>query len=250
MKKTFKLLLLTGIIIILLIPIFGSARGKNEEIHILADMLEELGGEFLEGDINMGTTILDEFLNENRLKSMGEDIKNKMELINEVEEFINEDGFNQLSIYGYDLDENPITIMMTSYLDPYNKTPETTLFINLIKRGKNFEINGIIERIEKIFNEFDKPIDNTTCIIGTIDDRIEYSSLESKMLKAMAKFKVKIVERYIDDSIISYTGYTSLIHNSIFSGTNKVNLNLAIRYNEDENKNYIWIGTPIISTGY
>lgn len=250
MKKTYKLLLLTGIITILLIPIFGSARAKNEEVHILADILEELGGEFLEGDINMGTRILDEFLNIEDLKLMSEDIKLKMDLIQVEEELIQEEDFNQLSIYGYDLDQNPITIMMTSYLDPYNKIPETSLFINSIKRGKNFEINGIIEKIEKIFNEFDRPVDNTTCIIGSLEGRIEDSSLESKMLKAMDKFNVKIVESYIDESIISYTGYTSLIDDSIFSGKDKINLNLAIRYNEDEDKNYIWIGTPIISTGY
>lgn len=250
MKKLFKLLLLTGIIIILLIPIFGSARGKNEEIHILADMLEELEGEFLEGDVNIGASILDEFLNAEELKSMGEDISLKMELVNEQVEFLNEDNFNQMTIYGYSGDEDPITIMMTSYLDPYNNTPETTLFINLIKGGKTFAINDIIEKIEKIFDEFNKPIDITTCIIGTIEGRIEYNGLEARMHKVMDKFRVKIVEEYIDESIVSYTGYTSLIDDSIFSGKNKVNLNLAIRYNEDENKNYIWIGTPIITTGY
>ena len=250
MKKLFRLLLITGIIIILLIPIFGSARGKNEEIHILGNILEELDGEFLEGDINMGATILNELLNEEGLRSLGEDIGLKMELKSQEVECINEDNFNQLNIYGYDGDENPITIMMTSYLDTYNNIPETTLFVNLIKRGKDFDINGIIERIEKIFDEFQTPIDITTCIIGTIEGRIEYNDLESKMLNVMDKFGIKTVEKYIDGSIISYTGYTPLIDDAIFSGKKKVNVNLAARYNEDENKNYIWIGTPIITTGY
>lgn len=250
MKRTFKLLLLTGIIIILLIPIFGSARGKNEEINILENVLEELGGEFLEGDLNMGATIVEEFLGEEDIRSIGEDVSLKMDLIEMEKEFIKEENFNQLNIYAYNEEENPITIMISSYSDPYTNIAETTLFINLIKRGKNFDINGIIEKIETIFNEFNKPIDITTCIIGTIEGRIEYNRLESKMLKAMDKLKIKVVEEYTDESIISYTGYTSLIDNSIFSGKEKVNLNLAIRYNENENKNYIWIGTPIITTGY
>ena len=29
-----------------------------------------------------------------------------------------------------------------------------------------------------------------------------------------------------------------------------MNLNIAIRYNEYEEKTYIWIGTPIITIGY
>lgn len=266
MKKTIKFLLLTGIIISLLIPMFGLAGKKYKENDILVGMLKELEGEFLEGDINMGGIILEEFLSKEEIKSMGEDIKSRMGITGEKldpnmdskelddiyysEEFINEDNFNQLTVYGYDMDKNPVTIMIASYLEPYNKTPETTLFINLIKRGKNFNINGIMGRIEDIFKEFHKPVDITTCVIGTLEGRREDNVLEKNILKAMEKFKLRTVEKYIDQSIISYTAYTPLIDDSIFSGRKQVNLNLAIRYNEYENKSYIWIGTPIITTGY
>ena len=249
MKKLFRLLLLTGIIITLLLPIFGYAKEDNEE-NILGNILEELDGEFLEGDINMGALILDEFLKVEELKLIGEEVSLKMEIKEEEVEFISEENFNQLNIYAYDLEKNPVTVMITSYLDSYNDIPETTLFVNLIKKGKSFEIDGIIEKIEKIFDEFQKEVDITTCITGTIEGKIEYNDLELRILNVMDKFGIKTVEKYIDRSIISYTGYTPLIHDAIFSGKNKVNVNLAVRFNEDENKNYIWIGTPIITTGY
>ena len=50
--------------------------------------------------------------------------------------------------------------------------------------------------------------------------------------------------------ITSYTVFTPYIDNYIFFFRKRVNLNLAIRYNEYENRTYIWIGTPIITTGY
>lgn len=266
MKNTIKNLLLIGIIITLLLPIFGRAGSKYDENYVLTGILEELKGEFLEGDINMGGVILEEFLREDEILAMGEEVKSQMNIVGEKldpnmnvensdklyysEEFIDDENFNQLTIYGYDPEENPVTIMIASYMDSYNDIPETTLFINLIKTGKSFNINGIIDRIEGIFKEFQKPIENTTCLIGTVEGRIEDKLLKKNIFKALEKFKLEIVEEYIDDSIISYTAYTPLIENSIFSGKKRVNINLAIRYNKYEDTSYIWIGTPIITTGY
>ena len=104
MKKWIKFLILTGIIISLLNPILSSARGKYDENQILEGILKELEGEFLEGDINMGGIILDEFLNKEEMKLMAEDIKLKIGVINQgmenMEDFVYEEDFSQLTIYG------------------------------------------------------------------------------------------------------------------------------------------------------
>lgn len=266
MKKNAKRLILLAIILSLLIPVFTNAGKKNSESDVLSLMLKELKGEFLEGDLNMGTIILDRFISKQAIEEIGEEIKIKLGLLGEEldpnrdgkdleekyysKESIYEENFNHLAIYGYDFEENPITIMISSYFDPESNIGETTLFINLIKGGKNFNISGIIERIESIFNKFSKSVEITTCIIGTIDGRLKDSDLKKAVNKTMKRVKGKVVEEYFDSSISSYTAFSPLIENFIFSGEKKVNLNLAIRYNEYDNKTYIWIGTPIITTGY
>lgn len=266
MKKNGKRLILLAIILSLLIPVFTIAGKKHAESDVLSLMLKELNGNFLEGDLNMGGIILDEFISKEAIETIGEEIKAKLGLVGEEldpnrdeiglegkyysEESIYEENFNHLVIYGYDIQENPITIVISSYFDSEYDNGETTLFINLIKSGKNFNISGIIERIESVFNKFSKSIEITTCIIGTIEGKLKEDDLKKNVTKAMKKVKGKVVEEYFDSSISSYTALTPFIENSIFSGKNKVNLNLAIRYNEYENKTYIWIGTPIITTGY
>lgn len=266
MKKVIRNLFVIAIILSLSIPVLSLATRRYGEQEVLAGMLKELKGNFLEGDVNVGGVILDEFLHKESIESLGEEIRSKMGIIGEalnpnkqskdlegkyyLEEFIYEDNFNQLTIYGHDADENPITIMIASYIDSMNNVPETTLFINLIKKGKSFDINGIIDKIENIFKRFNKPVETTTCIIGTLDGKIKDDIVEKSVFKSMKKFKLNIVEKYFDTEIMSYTGYTPLIDSSIFSGKKKINLNLAIRYNEYEDKTYIWIGTPIITTGY
>ncbi len=261
-----KKIILFAIIISLLIPTITMAGKRHSEKDVLKGILEEFKGEFLEGDLNMGGVLLDEFISQEAMEILGQKVKELLGIVGEevdinrditdlegqyyAKEVIYEEGFNQLSIYGYNVNGNPITVIIASYLSPEISKGETTLFINLIKREQNFSINGIIENIEEIFRDYGKPLEITTCIIGTIEGKLNESDLTRKVVKVMRRFKGKIVEEYIDTSIFSYTAYTPLIESSIFSGEKKVNLNLAIRYNEYEDKTYIWIGTPIITTGY
>ncbi len=247
-----KKFILFAIILSLLVPTLTMAGKKHSEKDVLEGMLK---GEFLEGDLNMGGVLLDEFISKEEIESLGERIKISLGIIGEeadinkftedkgkyyYNETIYEEGFNHMSIYGYDIHENPITIAISSYLDSELSNGETTLFINLIKDKQNFSINGIIEKIEGIFKDYGK----------SLEGRLEKMDLNKAVVKAMKRFKGKVVEEYTDESIFSYTAYTPLIESFIFSGEKKINLNLAIRYNEYEDKNYIWIGTPIITTGY
>lgn len=266
MKKIIRNLSVLAIILCISIPVFSLSTKNYGEENVLNGMLKELKGNFLEGDVNVGGIILDEFLHKDDIFDLGEEIKSKMGIIGEKldpnrvydnlegefysEEFIYEEGFNQLTIYGYDEEKNPITIMIGSYIDKASNIEETTLFINLIKGGKRFDINGIIDKIEYVFKNFNKPVETTTCVIGVLDGKVKEDSIKRDIINFKKRFKLNIVEEYVDNEIVSYTGYTPLIDSFIFSGKKKVNLNLAVRYNEYENKTYIWIGTPIITTGY
>ena len=197
-KKIIRNLVLLGIILSISIPVFSLSAKNDGEQNVLNGMLTEFNGDFLEGDVNVGGIILDEFLHKDDISELGEEIKSKVEIIGEKidpnrsydnvqgefysEEFIYEDNFNQLTIDGYDKEKNPVTIMITSYKDKISNVEETSLFINLIKSGKKFDINDIIDKIEDVFKKFNKPIETTTCVIGTLDGRIKEDSIKSDMM--------------------------------------------------------------------
>ena len=167
-----------------------------------------------------------------------------------TKESISEDGFNQLAIYGFDKHKNPITIIVTSYFDFEDKKGQTSIYINLIKVEKFSSINDIIKDVSHIYSEYGKTIENTVCVMGTASGKLKENLLNKKINGVLKKYNGNVVEKYIDETIHSYTIYTPLIKRELFSGKKRVNLNLAIRYNEYEDKTYFWIGTPIITTGY
>lgn len=260
MKKT----LLFVIILSFIIPVLTLAGPKYEEKDILLSLLKDMEGEFLEGDIVINGTLTKEFMDENRLKVLGQDIKNKLGLLGEeidpnmmdldlegnfyAKEEIFDIGYNQINYYGYENNQNPLTIILSSYDN--GERGETYLYINLIKREHFFGIDDIIKKVRSIFDLFEQPLEITTCIIGSFDGKLDEKSINNKGIKALKSVKGKIVEEYKDDYLLSYTAYTPIIEKYLEIGNKKVNLNLAIRYNEYEDKTYIWIGTPIITTGY
>ena len=94
------------------------------------------------------------------------------------------------------------------------------------------------------------PVNITTCVIGTFDGYVDLKENEKKVVEAAKMVKGKIVEEYKEDSLLSFSIFTPYIEEYIYTGSNKMNLNIALRYNEYEDKTYIWIGTPIITIGY
>ena len=254
---------LFAIILFMILPMTKSTCERYTEEDILMGILHNLDVEFLEADINLGTQISKDFKDQRDMKKLSDEIIADLGIIgNEVHsnrditslkgkyyvrETISEEDFNQVSIYGYDKSKNAVSVVLTSYSYEDIGESETNLFINLIKQEKNLDISGIIN---SVYNKYGKPVDNTTCVIGTVEGRLDRHSLKENIQDTLKRYKGKIIEKYEDDDLISYTGFTPYIKHSMYSGEKRVNLNLAIRYNKYENKTYFWIATPIIATGY
>lgn len=104
--------------------------------------------------------------------------------------------------------------------------------------------------MEKIFDEYGKPVNITTCVIGTFDGYMDLRENEKRILGVARAIKGKIVEEYKEDGVLSLSIFTPYIEEYVFTGNKKMNMNIAVRFNEYEDRTYIWIGTPIITVGY
>jgi len=252
--KNFKKFILIGIILVLLTPVFGLSKKENE-MDLMAGILEDMGASFVESNITLGGVLLDKFLGEEELYQLGNLLKEEMGVGQQIgqqdcnENMVKEEGLNQLTIQGIDNLGNFVTINISSYeLEGY--PGETSLFINLINNEQILQNNDIILKVEKIFDQYDKMMNVTTCIIGKVEGRIDIARNEKEFLKVVKELRGKVVEDYKEENILSISAFTPLIEEYIYTGNKKMNLNIAARYNEYENNTYILIGTPIITVGY
>ena len=261
-----KKIIMYGIILSLLLPVITEAERKYDESELLWNFMDALGGECLESDYVFNGLILKEFVGEKEINLLGEEIKSKLNLMGEeidplifyenlpekhyTKEVIFDEGFSQIIYSGYDERNNSIAIILSSYLREENSQGETYLCINIIKNSDFLKNNDIIETVELLFKAYNSSVDTFICLVGEFQGDYEHKSMEKKVKKTLKKYKGNVIEEYCDISLISFIIYTPLIKEYLLIDRNKINLNLAIRYNEYEDKTCILLATPIITNGY
>lgn len=261
-----KKILILGIIILILLPVLTMADKNKEEVEILKELLLDLGAEHFETDLVFNGSLKKEFIGEEETRKLGEEILGRFKLQgSEVDPLVErnkklgqvyhkqvifEDNYSQVSYSGYDRDNNLISIYLSSYLYEGNSKGETYLCINIIKKDDFLKKNDIIDRIESIYQEHDSVMDASSCLIGTIERKDSKEKLSKDMNRVIRGINGKIISEFEDDMILSYTVFTPRIEKTLTINEKKINLNLAIRYNEYEDVTYLWIGTPIITIGY
>lgn len=258
-----KRIALFVIIILCLLPVLTQAKDDISQEEVLTDVLKTIGGDFIEEDISANGLLIDKFLELEQLDEIGQDIISYMGIVGEerdlgtniisgkyyIKEIIDDEDYRQINYFGFDENNNNLTIILSSYVNMDQKG-ETYLYINFVNKEIFLGINDIIDRIENLFFQYKKEVDITTCIIGEFNGKFSENALEEKGISAIHKVNGKIVDVYKDEQLISFTAYTDYIEDNILAGEDRINLNLALRYNQYDNKTIIWIGTPIITTGY
>jgi hypothetical protein len=89
-----------------------------------------------------------------------------------------------------------------------------------------------------------------SCITGCFGGKMDNSALNAACARIFEKAEARKVEGIREGSLISVSAFSSAIREAVNDNGNKVNLNLAIRYNSYEDKTYLWLATPVITTEY
>ncbi|QIB27649.1 YwmB family TATA-box binding protein [Caloranaerobacter azorensis] len=266
-----KIVLSIGIIIILSVLNYVSADDFNTSIKedALIKAFNETDAKLLEINVNFSEKINDTYLELDSVEKLIKEIVEKVgidgskvdknlfyEMYNDdnadsyyYEDIIQSDDLIQLTIWGKDKYKRTITVIISSYKNPDDNTGETDLVIDIVQEYSE-GLKRTVDEIKNIYSNFNTSPKITTCIIGTFDGKLNEDEKIKKVSKALNSINGRKVEGLFNDSLISISAYSPLIDEFIYTGNNKMNVNIALRYNEYEDKTYIWIGTPIISIGY
>lgn len=122
-----------------------------------------------------------------------------------------------------------------------------------IKITQDLSNEGLVEtrqKAAKVFNDFGMNPKVNTCITGTFEGNMNYSDLNRVLGSVFKTADARKVEGIEDGKLLSVSAYSPVIDGFIKVNDKKINMNAAIRYNSFENKTYIWLATPVITTEY
>lgn len=253
-----------SIVLIIILAFINSAYAektnlRNEDLLIKA--FEETGADFFSFNLNFNGAIPELYKDEEQLKVIMEYIVKELGLKelernpnNENEEYFNThtETFesSQLVVYGKDKNDSDITVILYSYFDKEKNSGETSIVIDVNLNRDYMEIKEIIRNIDNLYRTYDIKTEFTYCIIGTFEAELNRDIVIKKIMKALSLTKGKKIEGLIEDDVISISAYSPDLDRTIYTGNKKMNLNIAMSYNEYEGKTYIYMGYPIIVIGY
>jgi len=245
-------ILAVGLILILFLSnvqkqTFLSLSSNTE---LLRQSFEETGAKYKYSNINSWAKINDNFDSLEDLNKYAKSVINSLN-INEKNikiSKIEEDNFRQIDVEYTDKNKKQISIAVQS-LKNTNKS-ETYMLIDEYLLDSYYNISEEKNSIDNVFKDFKLKPKNSICFVGTFDGILNNERKSSIVKLIMDNLNAKEIESIKEDNILSVSAFSNKIKEYIEFGSEKINLNIAIRYSSFDNKTYIWVATPIISMEY
>lgn len=231
---------------------------ENNEGCIVASF-NSTNANFLEASYSVSGKILDKFITLKELEEYSkgfvsndkDDVDSDVEKIHIIEmldkQIVDEENNMQIFMYGKDIKENYITVYLNTYKQ--EDLEETDICIEMYSQNVD-DVESCKGMIENTLSSYGIDTEITTCITGTYDGEMNNSKRYKMVYSVLNSLDAEVVEGLKDDSLTSISAYSPKIKNYIFTGEKKMNINVAMRYNEYEDKTYLWMATPVIATGY
>ena len=134
------------------------------------------------------------------------------------------------------------------------KTPTQTgnyLIITIEDKTKeNSFIPKMQEKIRQISKKNGSSPHINTCLIGWLNGTLRDGEQQDLLQKAFKAIDGTIIDKLETGQLSSYTGFALGIMEWLQVGDQKINLNMAMRYSQYDDRTYVTIGSPIITREY
>lgn len=252
MKKSKKVAcLLTVGILVLLLWFIRFDYNKDSVEATLIKSFSNSGAEVISAEIYFtGVTMSSEKSFEEQ-KLFTEDLAKQLGIIKNdafLSRQIKNDSIQKIEISGST--GNNRTIDINLELDKGVKSNENIITVSITQYGSFVGLEEIKKDAVKILktNKIHPKVNSS--ITGRVPGKYDNTQLNeicNKILKGADAEKIDVTE---DRNLVSVSAYSHSLGATLNVSGKKMNLNLAIRYNSLEDKTYIWLATPVITTEY
>jgi len=160
---------------------------------------------------------------------------------------IQKNDYNQLTFEYYGKGKS-LTVTLQSL--NYNNKPETYVMVDEYLLEEKYSVEKEKQVILKSFGLYKKKPRVSITMVGWFDGKLSDPKMQEKSKEILKFLKAKEIEGIKEEDFMSRTAYTDYIKEYIRLGSDKININLAMRYSPVEERTYLWLATPIIGTEY
>lgn len=128
---------------------------------------------------------------------------------------------------------------------------ESYIIVDILDNKVYKDIVDIYTILEKSLYKYSNIVDISTCISGEFSKKIQFGKYDDILQEILYNMCAEEIDRVENENMVSITAYSKLLEENYLEYLgNKINLNIGIRYSEDDDKTLIYIATPIIKLDY
>lgn len=128
---------------------------------------------------------------------------------------------------------------------------ESYIIVDILDNKVYKNIVDIYTILEKSLYKYSNIVDISTCISGEFSKKLQFSKYDDIFQEILYNMSAEEIDRVESENMVSITAYSELFDKNYLEYLgNKINLNIGIRYSEDDDKTLIYIATPIIKLDY
>jgi hypothetical protein len=133
--------------------------------------------------------------------------------------------------------------------EEYEKEPQTYLVVTAT--GKDFDaFKSLKSKIKEAVVLSGGMSRITTCITASFNGKLDKVEQDRIIEKITSSLKATNLQKMEDNATTSLVGYSPLLSEGVEILGENYNINIAVRYNSEDDKTYLWMGTPVISVEY
>lgn len=247
-----KLILLLLIFVLLTTGSFDAAQYPTvalTEEEALVKAFLSTGARVLESTISCWTKLNNKFITREQIESEMDRVVSFLKLDNTtiVKNIENDDTLNKLVLYGTK-GNKAYNVAIESVKQ--EEDGETYMVLDVFMDKDYGELSYVRQEIIDALQIEEKAINFSSCIVGTYKGELSKKESDRKSELALQSIDAKRVEGIEDDTMKSISAFSSNVGGFVMSESNRVNVQLAMRYSTYDDRTYIWIGTPLIPMGY
>lgn len=249
MNKLRFLIIISLIFILITLTVIEQFTGSSPE-STLVRAFANSGAEIVSSEITFTGSCIDKLKTSAEIETFYIGISEIMGANKPIKpEKVNDENFEGIELNNTNGMQCNYTLKMLksklkSDLDRYY----VTLYV--VDSSTTLRLTDIKSRVIGIFNEFNIKPGINTCLTGRYPGKLksnEINKICTGIFKRTAAWKVNGIR---EDNLVSVSAYSRIMGDSVVVDGKNVNLNFAARYNSYEDKTYIWLATPLITTEY
>lgn len=128
---------------------------------------------------------------------------------------------------------------------------ESYIMVDILNNKVYKNIETVYTRLENELKKYSDHADINLCIAGEYTKKLQNLKINDILGKILYNMYAKEIIKMEDENFLSVNAYSKLLkENNLKYLDREINLNIGIRYSEDDDKTMIYIATPIIKIDY